>query len=120
TLTASAYLSVGSLRSATRTTTTVKDTSLPPSFGSARPGFVGLAAGSAAAVVLVGSPGNYVEWTVDGAGGTIIDSGMLDKFTGRLTVFLDFTAYGDGLYALTALQYNKAGNASAVDVSQPV
>jgi hypothetical protein len=119
TLTVTAYLSVGSLRSATGRTTAVKDTSLPPSVGIALPGYIGLAGRAAAGVMLSGTPGNYVEWTVDGAGGTIIDSGTLDKVTGNLIAYVDFTGYADGVYSVTALQYNKAGNASPVEVSTP-
>ena len=92
---------------------------MPPSLGIALPGYVGLLGRAAAPIVLTGVAGNYVEWTVDGPGGTIIDSGFLDKITGKLTVYPRLHGLQRQRLSVTALQFNKAGNSSPVDISTP-
>ena len=119
TLTVTATLTLSGLTSAAGTTTTLKDTALPASVGLALPGYVGLASRAAAAVTLIGDPGNYIIYELDGPGGSIIRDGYLDSVTGKLTVTVDLTFYADGEYSVTANQYSRAGNASPVQLSTP-
>jgi hypothetical protein len=60
-----------------------------------------------------------VIYELDGPGGTIIDDGYLDLATGKLVRGINLTGYADGVYTVTANEYDKAGNASAVVLSTP-
>jgi hypothetical protein len=119
TLTATATLTLNGLTSGAGSTTAVKNTVVPGSVGLALPGYVGAAGKTTAPLQLSGSPGNYVIYELDGPGGSIISDGYLDKTTGLLTIAIDFTGYNDGVYSVSAVQYDKAGNASLVGLSTP-
>jgi hypothetical protein len=118
TVTASATLTLSGLTSAASSTTVTKKTVIPGSVGLALLGYVGIAGRSASPITLSGAPGNYVIYEIDGPSGGIIDDGFLDS-TGQLTVWLNFTGYADGVYSVSATQFDSIGNMSAVQLSIP-
>ena len=119
TVTASATLTLSGLTSTAGTTTAVKNTVIPGAVGLALPGYVGLAGKTNAPLTLTGNPGNYVIYEIDGPTAPIISDGYFDKSTGLLVLGIDFTGYPDGVYTVSAVQYDKFGNASVVGLSTP-
>jgi hypothetical protein len=104
--------------SAAGTTTSVKYTVLPGSVGLAVVGYVGIAGRASAPLTITGNPGNYVVYELDGPGGSLIDDGYLDA-AGVLRLSLNLTGYADGVYTVTASQYDHFGNISPVTLSSP-
>jgi hypothetical protein len=118
TVTTSATLTVAGLTSLPGATTSTKKTVIPGSVGLALAGYVGLAGRTGSPVTFTGEAGNYVIYEIDGPGGSIVDDGFLDT-NGLLTVWVNFTGYTDGVYYVTATQYDRAGNASELQLSAP-
>jgi hypothetical protein len=119
TVTATATLTLSGLTSAVGSTSAVKNTVIPGAVGLALPGYVGLAGRTSAPLTLSGGPGSYVIYELDGPVNSIFGDGYFDKTTGMLTLGVDFTGYVDGVYTVTAVQYDKYGNASVVGLSTP-
>jgi Ca2+-binding RTX toxin-like protein len=118
TVTASATLTLGGLTGAAASTTATKKTVIPGSVGLALAGYVGIAGRAGSPVTLSGAPGNYIVYEIDGPTAGIIDDGYLDA-TGQLTIWVNFTGYADGIYYVSATQFDNAGNMSEVQIAVP-
>ena len=119
TVTATATLTLSGFTSAVGSTTALKDTVVPGSVGLALLGYVGLAGLTTTPLTLTGDAGDWVDYYLAGPSGCWLeDTGNLDS-TGKLTVQINFTGCPDGVYPVTAIQMDSAGNFSPIVTSSP-